>query len=429
MNEHVLERVLHLSRSMAETRALNPLLDYAIDEAMGLVGAKRGYVVLLKEDGSLDFRVMRGLRKHETNMGQDEISTSILRRVVEMREPLVIRDARSDSQWQHVESVALLGLRSVMCVPLIAGGQILGAIYVENRSVSDCFSEEDLPPLVLFANQAAVFIENARINDDLEDQVASRTRQLEKNWEHAVEVNRLRVTLLGNIAHDLRAPLSIIISSLQLTLDGTLGDVTADQLEWLGKALTTAKFLQNLAQDVLDIAKIEQGGLRLYPETVNLHELLTGLYRTGLALPWLPGVALQLDIPAELPTILLDPQRITQVVLNLLANALKFTQTGTVTLHAHTLPGEDAIQIGVEDTGEGIPQEKTGELFERFHQVDGDRQRRAIGTGLGLAICRDLVEMHGGRIWVESTPHEGSDFIFVLPLTPSPEILRKNSSE
>src|SRR5713226_755033 len=152
MDNTSLERVLHLSRSMAETRSVSPLLEYAIDEAMRLVGAKRGYLVLLNEDGSLNFRVKRGTHRDGTPADEDQISTSILRHVVDSAQPLIINDARSDPRWSQAASVALLGLRSVMCVPLIARGQTRGTIYVENRTLQNCFDEQDLPPLVLFAN-------------------------------------------------------------------------------------------------------------------------------------------------------------------------------------------------------------------------------------------------------------------------------------
>ncbi len=423
MDNQVLERVLHLSRSMAETRSLTPLLDYAMDEAMDLVGAKRGYIVLLREDGSLDFRVKRGAHHDGTPLGEDQVSTSILREVIQTRQPLIVSDARSDSRWSQAKSVALLGLRSVMCVPLIARGQTIGAMYVENRAVQNCFDAEDLPPFVLFANQAAVSIENAALNDELEARIAARTReleqakaQLEQSWLQAVEANRLRTARLSNVAHDIRAPLSIVLSSLELTLDGTLGDLTADQQEWLGKSFEAASLVLNLTNDLLDLTKIELGRLVLSPQEVNPNELLAKIYNIGLGLPWSPGVELQLDIAPDLPTMVVDPKRMTQVLVNLLANAVKFTGQGCVTLYAYPLTDSSAVVFGVRDTGEGIPSDKLDELFQRFHQVDNNPKRRQLGTGLGLAICRDLVELHGGRIWVESTPQVGSDFKFILPV-------------
>src|SRR4051812_21020040 len=158
VDKSMIERVLHLSRTMAETRSLDRLLNYAMDEAMSLVGAQRGFIVLLGKDGALDFRVRRGTRHNGTPVVENEISRSILDEVTRTGQPLIISDARDDEKWSKFQSVALLNLRSVMCVPLISHGNTVGSIYVENRSIKDCFNADDLAPLVLFANQAAVSI-------------------------------------------------------------------------------------------------------------------------------------------------------------------------------------------------------------------------------------------------------------------------------
>lgn len=180
MDEQVLESLLRLSRSMAETRTLKPLLDYAMDEAMRLIGAKRGYVVLLNADGSLHFHVIRGSHRDGTPLDEeDEISPSILQEVVNTKQSLIVNDASKDPRCKTATSVVMLGLRSVMCVPLMAHGETLGIIYVENRTAVDCFDDDDLALLTLFANQAAVSIENAILNDLLESRIAERTQELE----------------------------------------------------------------------------------------------------------------------------------------------------------------------------------------------------------------------------------------------------------
>ena len=187
MRDDLLEHILAVSRRMAETRALAPLLDYVMDEAIALVGAERGYVVLVHPNGALDLRVVRGMGGESLQSAEDQVSASILNQVVNSGEPLVLRDAMNDSRFSGSESVIMLGLRSIMCVPLVSRGDTIGAIYVENRSIRDRFSEKDLPPLILFSNQAAVEIENARLydalqsaHDDLEIRVDERTAELVK---------------------------------------------------------------------------------------------------------------------------------------------------------------------------------------------------------------------------------------------------------
>ncbi len=425
MDRALLENILNISRHMAQTRALTPLLDYVVDEAMGLVGAERGFVVLTNPDGSLDFRVKRCRDDRELKNVKDQVSKSILNKVIETGEPLLLRDAMTDSRFNHAESVANLKLRSIMCAPLISHGDTIGAIYVENRSIRGRFKEDDLPPFILFANQAAVCIENATLNDDLERRVADRTKELkqailqvEESWAEAVEANRLRTVWFSNVTHDLRTLLSVVSGALMLLQMDQVGPLNERQSELITKALNAAEHTLSLINDLSDLSKIEAGGLTLYPETVNLAEFLENVYEVGRGLSWPETVTFELDISDELPNLEIDPVRIRQVLLNLISNAQKFTTAGQVTLYASQQADQNEVRIGVADSGEGIPADKVGQLFERFQQVDENPERQRLGSGLGLSICRDLVEMHGGRIWVESTSGIGSNFIFTLPLTP-----------
>ncbi|MBN1119986.1 MAG: GAF domain-containing protein [Anaerolineae bacterium] len=423
MDAIVFERVLDISRKMAETRQLDPLLDYAMCEAIKLVGAQRGYLVLLSDDGTFDFRVQRDQDGNLVEDGEDQISTSIMNRVVESGEPILIEDAMSDQSFGKSISVVELKLRSVMCVPLISRGITIGAVFVENRLAKGVFEKDDLPPLILFANQAAVSIVNAMLNDDLEARVAVRTAELERakenlerSWLEAVEANRLRTVFLGNVAHDIRSPLTMAVSALSLFKDGTIGNLDEEQLSWVDQMSTGIRHALDLIRDLFDLAKIDMGQLTLYPERIDLHTFLGEVYTVGNMLRWNEGVMFHLDIDDDLPEMVIDPIRIRQVILNLLTNACKYTKSGEVALYAHTLPDQETVLIGVADTGIGIPTEQLEAIFERFRQGDQDMVHRQHGTGLGLAICRELVDMHGGQIWAESAVGEGADFKFVLPL-------------
>ncbi|HEC23381.1 MAG TPA: sensor histidine kinase [Chloroflexi bacterium] len=423
MDQEALRRMLDLSRKMAETRQLSPLLTYAMQEALDLVNAERGFLVLLQDDGSLDFRVKFDREEGPLDSADDQISTSILNEVVRTGEPTLIRDALSNHRFASSDSVIQLRLRSVMAAPLASRGEIIGAIYVENRSAAGIFNEDDLMLLTIFANQAAVSIANAALNDELEARVAARTaeleqamRQLEQSWIEAVEANRLRTELFGNVAHDLRAPLTIILSALDMLGEGLWGELNDDQLEWINKARDATRHAIALTADMFDLTRVDMGQLELERQPVELSPFLAKVYKVGKALPWPEAVSFQADFPPDLPQVSLDETRIRQVILNLLTNALKFTREGSVTLYAHPLEDEDGVLIGVVDTGVGIPEDKTERIFERFYQLNNELVRSRKGAGLGLAICRDLVEMHGGRIWVESYEGEGANFKFVLPL-------------
>jgi len=430
MNPDLLENVLNISRHMAEIRALTPLLDYVVDEAMQLVGAERGFIVLLRPDGSLDFRVKRSFEGSEIPNAEVEISRSIFNQVINTGEPVLLYDAMNSPDFGRAKSVMGLKLRSIMCVPLASRGETIGAIYVENRAVKARFSKDDLLPLIIFANQAAVSIENAALNDDLEKRVAARTQelkqamlQIEESWAKEMEANRLRKEWLNNVTHDLRTPLSIAAGWLMLMQSTGIDNLNGQQRDWIKNATEAVDHTSSLINDIFDLSKLEVGGMALYPEAVNLTDFLQGVYEIGMGLFWPEEVEFKLDVSDQLPSLLIDPLRIRQVLLNLLSNARKFTNKGRVTIHARHLINQNEVLIGVADSGDGIPANKLDKLFDRFEQVeDEDIERQRRGSGLGLAICRALVEMHDGRIWVESTIGEGSNFQFTLPLmTPPPE--------
>ena len=423
-NLELLHHIFNINRRMAETRSLTPLLDYSMQEAISLIGAERGYLVLVELDGSLTFRAFRGPDDETLDeTANDQISMTILEQVVRTGKPALVKNASTDKALSHQSSVIRLALRSVLCVPLVARGKTIGAIYLENRKVTGRFNEQQLMLLELFANQAAVSIENARLNDNLEALVDARTHELqeakdtlEQSWLEAVEVNRLRTGLLANIAHDMRAPLTIIVGSLSMIADGDMGPLSTEQSDWISRSRDSANHVLLLIDDVFDLTKLDMGILSLYKEEVNLRDFLRNIFEIAEALPWHKDVVLQLELSDELTgvKVRIDPHRIRQVMLNLLSNAVKFTRKGSVTIHAQYDLAEKAIVVGVRDTGEGIDPDKIGRLFERFQQVDENRSRRRTGTGLGLSISRDLVQMHGGRIWVDSTMDVGSDFKFTI---------------
>ena len=423
METGTFERVLDISRRMAETRALNPLLSYAMREAMALVHAERGFIVLVDDDGTLDFRVGLDAEGNVLDDAEDQVSRSILKMAIEDNQPQVIYDAMSDSRLKSASSVLHLKLRSVICVPLVTHGKTIGALYVENRTARGVFTDSHLDPMRLFANQAAVAIENAMLNDELEARVAARTADLrralvdlEANWHEALEENETRIEMLGTITHDLRSPMTMAYTALELILDGMFGGLTPDQEEWIRKSTSAINHAIQLIETVFDLSRIDLERFQLDLEPVELGPFLTDIHSSGQALPWDQGVAFKLDLPESLPMARIEPTQMRRVIFNLLSNTLKFTHQGTVTLYAQPRPEEDAVLIGVRDTGEGIPPQYLDKLFERFQQVDKNIPRRRKGLGLGLAIAREIVELHGGQIWAESAPGQGADFKFTVPV-------------
>jgi len=231
---------------------------------------------------------------------------------------------------------------------------------------------------------------------------------------------------VANISHELRTPLNAIIGFAQVILNEIDGPLTDTQREDLSAIYSSAQHLLNLVNDILDLSKIEAGKMELHKEWVDIKELVYGVMATTLTLIGDKDIKLIERVADDLPPVYVDRTRIRQVILNLLSNAAKFTERGTITLTVDRLVEtvdsrpQLFLLFTVADTGIGIAPENIPIVFEEFRQVDSSLARQAEGTGLGLPISKRLVELHGGRLWVESRVGVGSRFCFTLPFHISP---------
>ena len=228
--------------------------------------------------------------------------------------------------------------------------------------------------------------------------------------------NRLKSEFLANMSHELRTPLNAIIGYSQLMLDGIDGALTEQQIADLKRVTAAGSTLLGLINGLLDIAKIEAGRMEIGQERIDIAAAVTKVADLVRPSAEAKKVELVTEIPPGLPRALGDPPRFDQILTNLLANAVKFTARGSVTVHARAYGGE--LVVSVTDTGIGIAPEAQGYVFDEFRQEDASTTRQYGGTGLGLAIAKKLVELQGGRIWVESAPGVGSTFSFTLPSAP-----------
>ncbi len=232
----------------------------------------------------------------------------------------------------------------------------------------------------------------------------------------AEQANEMKSRFLANMSHELRTPLNSIINFTRILSAGMRGPVNEGQVDYLNRVHASGEHLLGLINDILDLSKIEAGRMDLHLEPCNLERLLEGIMSTAIGLVKDKPVVLQQEIAPDLPTVSIDATRIRQVLLNLLSNAAKFTDAGTITVRA--MFEKPSIVISVTDTGIGIPADKIESIFDEFRQVDDGSARSYEGTGLGLAICKRLIEMHHGHISVESTPGVGSTFSFSLLAQP-----------
>ena len=293
-------------------------------------------------------------------------------------------------------------LRSAAHVPLSTRGTITGLLSVYFKGEAE-ITESEARTLRTVARLVSVAKENADLVGELRD----NNFQLER-------ANRLKSEFLANVSHELRTPMNAIIGYSKLMLDGLDGELNAQQEADLQRVTTAADNLLGLINGLLDLSKIEAGRMEINVEDVDVLPIVEDVVALVRPQSDSKDLIVKADIPIDLPTILADRARFRQVLVNLMSNAVKFTDKGAVSVSATS--GEGWVTVSVADTGIGISSEAQAYIFDEFRQADASTTRRYGGTGLGLAISKRLVALHGGRIWVESGPQGGATFSFTMPV-------------
>ncbi len=327
---------------------------------------------------------------------------SIIGRTVLERRPVQVADVLADPDYTLQEMQRKIGFRTILGVPLLRDGNPVGVIILMRLKVQP-FTDKQIELATTFADQAGIAIENVRLFEEIQD----KSRQVEEASKHKSQ-------FLANMSHELRTPLNAILGYTELIIDGIYGEAPEKMRTVMERVQSNGKHLLGLINDVLDLSKIEAGQLVLSIQDYSIKDVVHGVYSAVEPLANSKKLAFKIDVPANLPPARGDDRRLTQVLLNLVGNAIKFTDAGEVAVKAAASNG--AYTISVRDTGPGIAEADQAKIFDEFQQADSTQTKAKGGTGLGLAIAKRIIEMHGGTLWVESSLGAGSTFSFTVPL-------------
>jgi len=389
---------------------LPKVLDTLVESAASLCDSNDTSITL-KEDDVLRVISHRG---HISSIGRKGplplTHGSVVGRAVLDGRTIHVADltAESDEYPEGSDRARRLGFHTILAVPLTRVGVAIGAIVIRRTEVRP-FTDRQIDLLKTFADQAVIAIENARLFEE----VQARTRELAKTVEDLEIASQHKSQFVANMSHELRTPLAAILGYAELMQEGFYEPLGQKSLDALTRIGSNGKHLLGLINTVLDIAKIESGQFTLNMAEYAIESVVETVRSATESLAQNKKLVLKTGVAKPLPIGLGDEQRLTQVLLNLVGNAIKFTDSGEVRVTAKAVNGN--FNVSVVDTGPGIPEQEQRRIFDQFHQVDSSLTKAKGGTGLGLAIAKQIVEMHGGRIWVESTVGKGSTFQMELP--------------
>jgi signal transduction histidine kinase len=398
-----LERVIKLVQVINSKLELSPLLDTIVEVATQLTDTESASVMLIDKDtGELHFVAVSSQVSANIKPVPVPMDGSIAGTVAKERKPLLIRDAQSDPRWyQTVDQASGFVTRSIIAVPMTLHGEVIGVVEAVNKRYGEEMSWDDVETLAKLAAQAAIAVHNARL-----------VTELQQAYDELNELDRLKSDFISIAAHELRTPLSLILGYVSFLRE----DASGRAREQVEVVLQSAMRLKSLIDDMVNLQEVDSGEAALHLEHLAVQELV----RAGIAEVEYIAEAKEQNISVSMPqqpiVVEADRSKLTLAMVNLLSNAVKFTDRGKrIGVRAQRKDG--TAQITVWDTGVGIPQDQIDRIFDRFYQVETSLVRRFEGMGLGLSIVREMVELHHGRVEVQSQPGKGSAFTVIVPLS------------
>jgi signal transduction histidine kinase len=401
-----LKALEEIGRAVASSLDLNSLLATIVTRAVELSKADAGAIYSydpirkvfeLAEAHGVDQDFRDGTYAIEIRRDASAMGSS-----AQKREPICIADLASAPNYPLKDLTLKAGFHSVLVVPLLSQDECLGSLVVQRRATGD-FPASTVGLMQTFADQSVVAMKNARL-----------FREVDQTGRELAVANAHKDQFFANMSHELRTPLNGMLGFAELLTDGLYGNLPDKAVEVLDLIQKDGKHLLGLINDVLDISKIDAGQLKLALDDYSLQGIVDTVVASTGSLARAKALEIKTEIPPDLPVGRGDGRRLTQVLLNIVGNAIKFTDAGSIEIRAKAANGH--FNIAVKDTGPGIPPEDQARIFEEFQQVDNSSTRQKGGTGLGLSISRRLIEVHGGQLGLESTLGVGSTFNIVLPV-------------
>jgi signal transduction histidine kinase len=398
-----------VSQAVNSTLDLQTVLDTIVAKAVQLSATDAGTIFVYNEAAD-EFEVRANYGMSEDLVAafeqhHDELS-DWLARATAMRQAVQDADLHNPSVLPQTDSLQNLvveaGYLARIFIPLLGADRVVGALVVRRKAAGE-FPKSTIDLLQTFSAQSVLAIQNARLFHEIQ----VKGHELEIASQHKSQ-------FLANMSHELRTPLNAILGYTELILDNIYGGVPERMGSVLERVQSNGKHLLGLINDVLDLSKIEAGQLELSLEDYSIRDVVHSVFTLVEPLAEEKHLALKVELPDDLPVARGDERRLTQVLLNLVGNAIKFTDAGEVVIRAGAANGH--YTLSVQDTGPGIRPSDQVKIFEEFQQADGSSTKAKGGTGLGLSIAKRIVNLHGGRIWVSSEPGNGSTFFIDVPI-------------
>lgn len=396
-----LHAIHEIDKNIIERPDLSSLLTFIVGKAKELTMADTAFYGFV-EDDVIYHRAFIGIHTKTFKDLKLKKGTGLGWHVLDVKKPVAVEDIFSDERFKDSPYDEKEGLVSFLAVPFTSGrGEPLGVLYVANRRKTK-FTDSQIRTLVTLAGQTSLAVEHAKLFEE--------TR---KNYEDLKTLDEMKSEIIANVSHEMRTPITIVRGSLEL-MEAEADKAKRDGL--ITMARDTLARLDLIVGNLIDAAVMEKRELKLKLDTINMAQMIPLLISEFKPIAEQKKITIESKFGDRLSRVLADYHEIGQVFRNLFNNALKFTdEGGKITVDAHK--EGDMVKICITDTGIGIPKKDHKKIFERFYQIDSSVTQRYSGTGMGLTIAKEIVEAHGGKIWVESEPGKGSKFCFTLPLS------------